>query len=109
MNEETLHNITPNEEDARIEKEILAGLHDHPKIDEAKMMVEVKDGTVILKGHADTEEEKEHAQLIAAAVHGVQHVENRLHVDVGLAYTLSAIAAQLSGEAEKHKDDEKKE
>ena len=100
--------IQHNAEDLRIEKEIVAALHEHPKIDETKMMVEVKDGNVILKGHADTEEEKEHAQLIATAVHGVNHVENRLHVDIGLAHALSVIATQMSSEPEKPKDSEEK-
>jgi osmotically-inducible protein OsmY len=97
-----------NSEDARIESEILKALHEHPKIDESKMIVEVKDATVTLKGHADTEEEKEHAQLIATAVHGVLHVENRLHVDVGIAHALSVIATQMTGETDKPKPSEEK-
>ncbi len=109
MNNE-VSNSEQGNEDARIEKDIGLALHEHPKIDETDIHVEVSNGTVVLKGKADTEEEKEHAQLIAAAVPGVLHVENRLHVDVGIAHALSTIAAQLSGEAEKPKNtDDKKE
>lgn len=103
--DESNKNIDQAIEDIRIEKEILVGLHEHPQIDETKMLVEVKDASVTLKGHADTEEEKEHAQLIAAAVHGVKHVDNRLHVDIGLAHALSIIATQMSSGDDKHTDD----
>ena len=106
VEEKSKHTEHSDSEDARIEREILAAMHEHPKLDESKMIVEVKDGTVTLKGHADTEEEKEHVQLIAAAVHGVIHVENRLHVEVGIAHALSIIAAQMSSEPEKPKDSE---
>ena len=106
MEEKSIHTEHGDSEDARIEREILTAMHEHPKIDETKMMVEVKDGTVILKGHADTEEEKEHVQLIAAAVHGVVHVENRLHVDVGIAHALSVIATQMSTDPDKEKPKE---
>ncbi|HEX7844265.1 MAG TPA: BON domain-containing protein [Chitinophagaceae bacterium] len=103
MSETPQHIEEGNNEDLRIKKEILLALQEHPRIDESKILVEVLDAEVVLKGNADTEEEKQHAQIIAAAIHGVKHVENRLHVDIGLAHVLSTIAAQMSGDAEKDK------
>ena len=103
---ENLH-TEESSDDLRIRQEILTALHQHPKIDESKMLVEVNNATVVLKGKADTEEEKEHAQLIAAAVAGVKHVENHLHVEAGIVHALTSLAAQLSGDPEKEKNKDK--
>ena len=93
-------------EDARLQKAILAGLHDDPKTDVSRMQVEVKEGNVLLKGLADTEEEKEHAGLIAAAVPGVKKVENHLHIEVGMVHAITSFVSRIVSGDEKAKDKE---
>ena len=98
-----------NTEDDRLEKNILTLLHEDPKTDAGKMQVEVKNGEAKLKGRADTEEEKEHAAIIAASVPGVKQVENHLHVEIGIAHALSSFAAKIASGDEDNKTGDKKE
>lgn len=94
-------------EDTRLQKAILASLHEDPKTDVSKMEVEVKDCLAVLKGRADTEEEKEHAAQIAAAVPGVKQVENHLHIEVGLVHAITSFVSRIVSGDEKTKDEEK--
>ncbi|MEO7923996.1 MAG: BON domain-containing protein [Chitinophagaceae bacterium] len=101
MNEKQ-HTDTTSNEDARIQKTICELLHDDPKTDATKMEVEVNEGNVLLKGKADTEEEKTHAGQIAAGVPGVKKVENHLHIDIGITHALASFVARLIEGDEKH-------
>jgi BON domain len=93
-----------NTDDIRIQKDILALLHEDAKTDATRMEVEVKDAEVLLKGRADTEEEKQHAGQIAGTVPGVKKVENHLHIDLGIAHALSFLVAQIASEEEDKKE-----
>lgn len=95
MQTDTGHNQSSQNNDAMILARIKKLLHDNPHIDDLKMEVEVKDGTVVLKGKADTEAEKENAQLICAAVDGVMKVENHLMVEAGIAHALTKIVSRI--------------
>ena len=70
------------------------------------MEVLVKDRIVVLKGKADTEEEKKWAEETAASTPGVTGVKNELHVGSGLLYTITQLAAGIaaSNDHELHKD-----
>ena len=104
-----MHKEPQSENDLLLQKTIHDRLHDDPKTDASKMEVEVRDGDVILKGGADTEEEKIHAGQIAASVPGVKKVENHLHIDIGVAHALSAFVARIiSGDEDKKTDPEEK-
>jgi len=105
MKEDNQQGQQISSDDVRIQKEITDRLSEDPKTDAGKMEVEVNNGEVILKGKADTEEEKQHAESIAASVPGVKHVENRLHIDIGIAHTLSVLVAQISADTEKNEGD----
>lgn len=83
------------QEDTRIRKAIVALLHEDSKTDASKMEIVVKHANVLLKGKADTEDEKNHASEIARLVPGVKNVENHLQVGTGIAQALSAFAAQM--------------
>ncbi len=99
-----------NDADKLIQQQILTRLYEDSKVDEQKMTVEVTDGKVLLKGKADTEEEKQYAESIAAAVPGVKEVENQLHVELGIAHALSFLVSQIAADTEKDKnEDENKE
>ncbi len=80
-------------------------LHDHAQIDHSKIEVEVKEGSVLLKGKADTEEEKESIQLLCAAVDGVNKVENKLTIDVPVIHAITSFVSQIiSGDNPEKKD-----
>jgi osmotically-inducible protein OsmY len=64
-------------------------------IDISKIEVEVAEGKVTLKGKADTEHEKENAQLICASVDGVIKVENHLIIEAGIAHALTKIVSRI--------------
>jgi osmotically-inducible protein OsmY len=110
MEKEKLSGENQNTEDIRLQKDILALLQEDPKTDASKMLVEVNNGEVLLKGRADTEEEKNHAAIIAASVAGVKQVENHLHVEIGIAHALSSFAAKIaSGDNDNKNADKDKE
>ena len=96
-------------EDSRMQKRIFTLLHEDAKTDASKMQVEVKNGEVILSGNADTEEEKNHAEIIAASVPGVRQVENHLHVEIGIAHALSSFVARIVSGDEDNKNSDKDE
>ena len=73
-------------------------LHDTPAIDHSRMEFEVKEGTVIIKGIADTEAEKENAQLLCTSVDGVMKVENHLAIEAGIAHALTSIVSRIVGD-----------
>lgn len=91
--------------DLRIQTTIVNLLQNDPKTDATKMEVIVTDGSVLLKGRADTEEEKEHAGQIAGSVPDVKSVENHLHIETGIAQALSAFAAQIMSDPPPKKTD----
>ncbi|MEO6611008.1 MAG: BON domain-containing protein [Chitinophagaceae bacterium] len=96
-------------QDPLLKKAILSGLHNDPRTDVSKMEVEVSDGVATLKGRADTEEEKKHAEEIAAAVTGVKQVENHLHIDIGLVHAVASFVTRIvSGDEKPKKEDEAK-
>ena len=94
----------PSESDLAIQFRIRNLLKDNSAIDDARMEVEVNDGTVLLKGHADTEAEKENAQLICASVDGVRKVENHLIIDAGIAHALTSFVSRIVGDDEPPKE-----
>jgi len=93
-------------EDTRLQKIIVSRLHEDPKTDVSKMEVEVKEGNVILKGLADTEEEKQHAGEIAGSVPGVKQVENHLHIEIGVVHAITSFVSRIVSGDEKAKDNE---
>ena len=96
--------------DELLKKAILSGLHEDPRTDVSKMEVEVTDGVATLKGRADTEEEKKHAEEIAAAVPGVKQVENHLHIDIGLVHAVASFVTRIvSGDEKPKKEGEEKQ
>jgi hypothetical protein len=97
-----LHTENNDNENTQIEKAICQLLHDDPKTDATKMQVEVKDGHVLLKGKADTEEEKIHAGELAATIPGVKSVENQLHIEIGVSHAIASFVARLIEGEEKH-------
>ena len=109
MKKDNQHQDNLSTEDVRLQKNILTLLHEDPKTDASKMQVEVKNGEVMLKGRADTEEEKKHAAIIAASVPGIKLVENHLHVDIGIAHALSSFVAKIISGDEDNKNPDKDE
>ncbi|NOT51395.1 MAG: BON domain-containing protein [Chitinophagaceae bacterium] len=95
MPTDTSHTGSSENNDTMILSRIKQLLHDNPAIDDSKMEVAVNDGTVILKGKADTEHEKENAQLICASVEGVMKVENHLVIEAGIAHALTKIVSRI--------------
>lgn len=94
--------------DETIKSQILEALKDEPHLDEEHIEVEVKDGEVLLKGRADTVEEKKMAEDIAAKIPGVQKVVNHLHLPPGIVHALTVLATQITDpEPEKPGDKEK--
>ena len=77
-----------------------------PAIDSKKIEIEVTNGEVLLKGHIDTEQEKQRSEDLARSVEGVTNIVNHLHIDVGLAHALSSIAAHIQGDIIKGDDDD---
>lgn len=98
MQENTGHNQSSPNNDAMILARIKELMHDHPELDHSRMEIEVNNGTVTLKGNADTEAEKENAQLICASVDGVMKVENQLVIEAGIAHALTSIVSRIVGD-----------
>ena len=94
------------EKDTSIKEGILQQFKDQSKLDAIHIDVVVQDGHVVLKGRADTEEEKELAGKIASSIPGVREVKNELHVDAGIIYTITSLVSGLSAsnEHDLHKD-----
>jgi hypothetical protein len=69
-----------------------------PSIDSSKILVEVNNGVANLKGGIDTAAEKLRSEELAKTIEGVKAVENHLHIDMGLAHALSALAAHIQGD-----------
>ncbi|HET9430039.1 MAG TPA: BON domain-containing protein [Chitinophagaceae bacterium] len=97
-----------NEADELIRKTILDRLKEEPKLDESGMIVEVHNSVVVLKGKADTEDEKQLVEKIAGAVPGVTKVENHLHIGLALAHALTVIATRMSEVTEETEKEKKK-
>jgi len=93
--------------DETIRQNIIDGLTKDSRIDTSKIHVEVEAGKVIIKGKADTEDEKLLSEKIARSVAGVIEVENHLHVDLGIIHALTSLAAHIQGDI--IKDDNDKE
>jgi hypothetical protein len=96
MSEIQNQDASANAPDQRIRDDVRRRFEDESKLDETKIEVEVKNGEVILKGKADTEEEKALAEKIATSVPDVCKVVNHLHVDVGIVHALTMLAAQIA-------------
>ena len=92
--------------DEIIRQDIIDKLTHDPGIDTSKIHVEVDNGKVILKGKADTEDEKQLSEKIASSVPRVSGVENHLHVDVGIIHALTSLAAHIQGDIIKDDDKE---
>ena len=60
----------------------------------------------MLKGQADTEDEKHLAEKLARSVEGVGEVENHLHVEMGIIHALTSLAAHIQGDIIKGTDKE---
>jgi osmotically-inducible protein OsmY len=89
-----------------IRQSIMDKLTKDPGIDTSKIHVEVENGKVILKGKADTEDEKLLSGKIASSVEGVNGVENHLHVEMGIIHALTSLAAHIQGDIIKDDDKE---
>ncbi|WP_276501920.1 BON domain-containing protein [Terrimonas pollutisoli] len=92
--------------DEIIRQKIAELLFNDPTIDSGRIQVEVTNGEALLKGHIDTEVEKQRSEELARSVEGVKKVVNHLHIDVGLAHALSNIAAHIQGDIIKGDDDD---
>lgn len=92
--------------DEVIRQNIVDKLTKDPGIDTTKIQVEVENGKVILKGKADTEDEKQLSEKIARSVEGVTGVENHLHVDVGIIHALTSLASHIQGDIIRDDDKE---
>lgn len=92
--------------DEIIRQKIIDLLYKDPTIDSTKIEVEVTNGEALLKGHIDTEAEKQRCEELAQATEGVKNVVNHLHIDIGLAHALSNIAAHIQGDIIKDEDDD---
>jgi osmotically-inducible protein OsmY len=92
--------------DAQLRLQVLERLQHDPAIDASKIDVEVRDGTVILKGKSDTEAEKMLCEKVTVSIEGVKSVENQLMVEVGIAHALSSLAAHIQGDIIKDKDED---
>jgi osmotically-inducible protein OsmY len=95
MSENSSHIQSSQNKDEIILARIRELLRENPAIDDSKMEVEVSNGKVVLKGKADTEAEKENAQLICASVDGVIKVENHLVVEAGIVHALISIVSRI--------------
>ncbi|MFC0773549.1 BON domain-containing protein [Terrimonas alba] len=92
--------------DEIIRQKIVELLFNDPTIDSGKIHVEVTNGEALLKGHIDTEAEKQRSEEMARSIEGVKNVVNHLHIDVGLAHALSSLAAHIQGDIIKGDDDD---
>jgi osmotically-inducible protein OsmY len=101
-------NQAANTPDEIIRQSIVDKLTKDPGIDTSKIHVEVEHGKVILKGKADTGDEKHLSEKIARSVGGVSSVENHLHVDMGIIHALTSLAAHIQGDIIKDDDKESK-
>lgn len=99
-------NQAANSPDDIIRQDIIDKLTQDPGIDTSKIQVEVENGKVILKGKADTEDEKQLSAKVARSVAGVKEVENHLHVDLGIIHALTSLAAHIQGDIIKDDDQE---
>ena len=100
------NNQTGKMNDDIIRQKVMDGLNKDPGIDTSKIEVQVNNGEVILKGRADTEDEKMLSEKIARSVEGVTKVENHLHVELGIVHALSSLAAHIQGDIIKNEDDD---
>ena len=66
--------------DARIYDDVNDHLTQHSYIDTTEITVSVKDGEVTLEGTVPDRDQKAYAQEVAADVHGVNHIINRLKI-----------------------------
>jgi osmotically-inducible protein OsmY len=64
----------------RIEEEINERLTRDAYIDASDIDITIEQDRVLLEGHVKDAYAKQHAERIAAQVHGVHQVENRLHI-----------------------------
>ena len=101
MEKESDHTQPLQNSDAIILSRIRELLHHNSAIDDSKMEVEVSNGMVLLKGKADTEAERENAQLICASVDGVMKIENHLTIEAGIAHAITSIVSRIVGEDDK--------
>ena len=92
--------------DEIIRQKIAELLFKDPTIDSGRIQVEVTNGEALLKGHIDTEVEKQRSEELARSLEGVKNVINHLHIDVGLAHALSSLAAHIQGDIIKDDDDD---
>ena len=90
-------NQSTNIPDNIIRQLIIDKLTKDPGIDTSKIQVEVDNGKVILKGKADTEDEKHLAANLARSVEGVGGIENHLHVELGIIHALTSLGSAYPG------------
>ncbi|MGZ5219404.1 MAG: BON domain-containing protein [Chitinophagaceae bacterium] len=100
---------TPGIPDELIYQKILELLRKDPSIDASKIIVEVNNGTAILRGGIDTDAEKQRSEDLARTVEGVNLVENHLHIDLGIAHALSSLAAHIQGDIIKDEEEDEDE
>src|SRR6266498_1745183 len=84
--------------DTRIVKEIIRRLRRDSKIDISHLEVEVNNGSVVLNGKVDTEEEKNKIEKISASVKGVSNIESHLRIGMGIAQAISDFTSRISPE-----------
>lgn len=105
MQKDSDHSQPLQNSDAIILSRVRELLHHNPAIDDSKMEIEVSNGTVVLKGKADTEAERENAQLICASVDGVMKIENHLSIEAGIAHAITSIVSRIVGEDKSGKEE----
>lgn len=66
--------------DELLEQRVVAALAADPVVESFELIVTVTDGTVLLNGAVDTDEERARAGSVAADIEGVVEVENQITV-----------------------------
>jgi hypothetical protein len=100
-----------SESDAKIQEGLWEQMKDHPQLDTTHIVLEVHSGNVLLKGRADTQEEKELAGQMAKDYPGVVSVKNELHLDLGIIHAITSLVSGIakSNEEELHHHPETEE
>ena len=88
--------------DESIADELIDRFTDHPELDATRILLEVEDGTVTLSGEVPARGMKHLAEDIAAAVHGVGELHNRIRADDGTSWLGPPGRAVRTGDREGH-------
>lgn len=70
--------------DERIMEQVCEMLTWHPEIDASEMEVQVENGVVFLRGHADSRRSKRLAEIVLDQVPGVRDIRNEITINEGI-------------------------